>query len=626
MAWNSRNIRNIAQALRLVWRSSPQMAQAICVLLIIQGVLPAATLYLVKLVVDAVAAGMATQDRTGGIRHAAALILAAGIIGLLTAVVSALVKLVQSAQALAVTDHMYDVLHAKCANVDLASFEDCRYYDLLRRAQQEAPFRPTQIVNNLAQVGRSGIALATLAGMLLSLNWGIALLLFLSPLPGALLCARSSRRLYQWESRQTPIDRQAWYFSWLLTDQTTAKEIRLYGLGPLFLGRFRDLRSRLRRERLAIGKQTAIGDLVTSGSAGLATYFAYGYMAYRTLLGLNTLGDLVLYYQVFQRGQAFLLEFLGSLSGLYESSLYLTSLDDFLALERHVAEPTAPLPVARPMRTGILFEGVTFRYDAGSRNVLEDITLAVRPGQIVALVGSNGAGKTTLIKLLCRLYDPTGGRVLLDGVDLRELSTSALRQEISVVLQDFVRYQMTARENIWLGNIALAKENAGILTAARCSGAHSVIAGMKAGYETVLGNWFEGGEELSGGEWQKIALARALSRDSQIVVLDEPTSAMDPQAEFEFFQQFRHAVKDRAVILISHRFSTVRMADHIYVLGDGRITESGTHDELVARGQTYAELFKSQACLYHGLPLGRPRGKSGRNVVTQRLPDLVDRT
>jgi ATP-binding cassette subfamily B protein len=286
------------------------------------------------------------------------------------------------------------------------------------------------------------------------------------------------------------------------------------------------------------------------------------------------------------------------MTSLYEDNLFLTSLSDFISLKRRVVEPALPRELPRPLREGIVLDHVSFAYPSGGTPVLEDISLTIRPGETVALVGENGSGKTTLVKLLCRLYDPTSGSICMDGVDLREMSTDALRREIGVIFQDYVHYQMTARENIWVGDVSTATNDGRVPAAARAAGADQVIEALPHGYDTLLGKWFEDGAELSIGQWQKIALARAFLRDAQIVVLDEPTSAMDAAAEYEVFQRFRDLAGGRTTILISHRFSTVRLADRIFVMQRGRIAESGSHEDLVRLGRIYARLFEMQAEAY----------------------------
>jgi ATP-binding cassette subfamily B protein len=381
----------------------------------------------------------------------------------------------------------------------------------------------------------------------------------------------------------------------MLTGGGHAKEIRLYDLGPLLMRRFRDLRRKLRGERLGIAARRSVAELAAQTGATAAIYGSLAFIAYRTVQGTNTLGDLVMYYQAFQRGQGFLQGMLGGLAGIYEDNLFLSNMYEFLDLKRKVVEPAQARPVPRPMQTGIVLSHVGFQYPTGARKVLEDVSLAIRPGEVV---GENGSGKTTLVKLLCRLYDPTGGTITLDGVDLRRFETAALRREFSVLFQDYAQYHLTARENIWFGDTSLPPDHERVVAAARDSGADDVIRGLPKGYETVLGKLFEEGEDLSIGEWQKVALSRAFLRDAQILVLDEPTSSLDAKAEQAVFENFRKLASGRTAILISHRFSTVRMADRIYVLRDGRIIEGGTHEELIRSGGTYAHLFETQARQY----------------------------
>jgi ATP-binding cassette subfamily B protein len=318
-----------------------------------------------------------------------------------------------------------------------------------------------------------------------------------------------------------------------------------------------------------------------------------------------------MYFGAVQRGQSLVQTLFGGLGSLYESNLFLTTLDEFLDLEVGVAEPQEPLPVPRPMRRGFALEAVSFSYPSGTRRILDDVCLEIRPGQMVALIGVNGSGKTTIVKLLCRLYDPTGGRVTMDGVGVHELGIESLRRQVAVVFQDFVHYQLTARDNIWFGDVSRPPDEPRIRHAAVRSGASAIIDRLPYGYDTTLGNWFEDGQELSAGEWQKIALARAFQSDAQLFVLDEPTSSLDPASEIRVFEMARELADQRAVLVISHRFSTVRTADQIYVLDDGIILESGTHEELTELGGRYARLFELQASAYRDKPEGSPLSLPG---------------
>jgi ATP-binding cassette subfamily B protein len=588
----------LGRAVRFVWQSAKGWTIANGVLLVVQGVLPLLPLYLMKLMVDAVAAGAAAPDKGAVLRHVLLLVGFMGAVTLFASLIRSIAGLVSEWQACIVGDHMNDVLLAKSIEVDLEYYESARYYDTLHRAQHEAPFRPISIVNGLAQIGQNGISLLAIAALLLSFHWIIVVILFIAVISGTAVRLIYTGKMYRWQREQTSTERQAGYLNWMLTNSSHAKEIRLFDLGPLFVRRFRDVRRKLRKGRLAITRRRSIADFVAQTFATVAIYGSYAYVAYQTIGGKITLGDLVMSYQAFQRVQGFLQGILGSLAGLYEDNLFLSNLYEFLDLKRTVIEPIHARPMPQPMQRGIVLNHVSFQYPGGTRKVIDDISLTIRPGEVVALVGENGSGKTTLIKLLCRLYDPTGGTITIDGVDLRQFETKALRHEIAIIFQDYVHYHLTARENIWFGNTVLPPGHERVIAAARRSGADHVISALPHGYDTILGKWLEDGEELSIGEWQKVALARAFVHDAQIIVLDEPTSSMDAKAEYEVFQSFRQLVSGRTAVLISHRFSTVRMADRIYVLKHGSVIEGGTHEELLRAAGTYARLFEMQAQHY----------------------------
>ena len=448
------------------------------------------------------------------------------------------------------------------------------------------------------KIGQNGISLLAIAALLFSFHWLITIILFVAVIAGTAVRLKYTGKMYRWQREQTATERQAGYLNWMLTDISHAKEIRLFDLGPLFIRRFRDLRRKLRQGRLSIARRRSIADFGAQTFATGAIYSVYAYLAYQAIGGKITFGDLAMFYQAFQRVQGSIHGILNNLAGLYEDNLFLSNLYEFLDLKRTVIEPLHAIPVPQPMQRGIVLDHVSFQYPAGTRKVFEDISLTIRPGEVAALVGENGSGKTTLIKLLCRLYDPTGGTITMDGVDLRQFATKALRREIAIIFQDYAHYHLTARENIWFGNIDLPPDHEQVIAAARRAGADDIIRSLPHGYETILGKRFEHGEELSIGEWQKVALARAFMRDAQIIVLDEPTSSMDAKAEYEVFQSFRQLVSGRTAILISHRFSTVRMADRIYVLKQGSVIEGGTHEELIKRQGVYADLFEKQARSY----------------------------
>lgn len=586
------------RAVRFVWEAGPGWTIASLALVVVQGVLPLLTLYLMKLIVDAVTFALAAPDKANAFRHVALLIAAAAGVALLNSFIGLIAGLVRQAQSLHVTDHMSNIMHAKSVEVDLEYYENSKYFDTLHRAQQEAPSRPTQIVNGLVSLGQSGISLLAMGALLLSFHWAVALILFVAAVPGVLVRFRYSHITYHWQRERTQRNRLTGYFNWILTGDAHAKEIRLFDLGDLFRNRFRTLRKDLRGESLLLARKRSTAGFLAQAGAIIPVFGSFVYIAYRTVQGAITLGDMVMYFQAVQRGLGFLRGMLGGLAGLYEHNLFLTNLFEFLDLKPKVREPENPVPVPHPIRKGIFFDHVTFHYPEGKRKVLRDITMKIGQGEVVALVGENGSGKTTLIKLLCRLYDPLEGSITCDGIDLKQFEIKSLRREISVIFQDYARYHMTARENVWFGNTELPPDHEKIEAAARQAGAHGLIEGLPDGYESILGKWFKEGEELSIGEWQKVALARAFLRDAQIIVLDEPTSSMDAKSEYEVFSSFRKMVEGRTAVLISHRFSTVRMADRIFVFEDGGIRESGSHEDLIRLDGTYARLFEKQARSY----------------------------
>ena len=589
---------HLERSLRLIWQSAPGWTAANFGLILIQGLLPLLSLYLMKLIVDAVTSGLAAPAKSGALRGVLLLVAAAAGVALFAAACRSLAEIVKEVQTQVITDHIADVVHGQSVEVDQEYYEDPKYYDTLHRAQQEAAYRPASTMDGLLQVGQSGISLVALAGLLVSFRWWVPIILFAATVPGVLLRLKYADQMYDWQRRHTQDQRRASYFHWMLTDGGYAKEIRIFGLGPLFRDWFRTLRQKLRVDRLKISSRRSLADLTTQASATAAIFGVLAYIAYQTVEGAITLGGMVMYYGAFQRAQSSLQEIWSSLTHLYEDNLFLANFNEFLDLKPRLAAPLHPAAFPLPIKEGILLDHLHFHYPTGERAVLEDINLRILPGQVVALVGENGSGKTSLAKLLCRLYDPVAGKITIDGIDLRQFDPKDLRRQVSVLLQDYARYALTARENIWLGDISLKPRDDKIYVAARQAQADDFLQKMPRGYDTVLGHEFEDQGELSLGEWQKVALARAFLREAQLLILDEPTSWLDARAEYEVFKYLRPRTQGSMVLLISHRFSTVRLADYIYVLARGSISESGTHEELIQKGGKYAQLFQIQATSY----------------------------
>lgn len=593
--FNMKRFLHLKRALAIVWASGRVSTIASLSLLFLQGALPLLTLYLLKLLVDAVAAstGVAAKGSTFG--YIALLLGLTCTVTLVGVVCRAVAALIQEAHAQTMTDHIHDTLHAKSIEIDLEYYENARYYDALHRAQQEAPSRPPLLLRSLQRVGHSGVSMVAMAGLLLTFRWWLAAVLVGAALPGLFARLRYSGHLHSWQRERTAADRRTRYFNWVLTRDIHAKEIRLFQLGPLFMRWFRDLRKELRQEKLNIARRHCMAQLVAHTSATVAVFGSCAFIVYQAVQGTIGLGDMVMYYQALNRGQASLRDMLAGLAGLYEDNLFLSDLSEFLDLKPTIVAPSSSRSIPRPIQTGIVFDHVGFQYPGSARNVLDDITLSIRAGECVAFVGKNGSGKTTLAKLLCRLYDPTEGLITIDGIDMRSFGAAAIRQELSVLFQDYAKYQLTARQNIWLGDIDVSPDDDRLLEAARNVGLDSAISGLPQGYDTILGKQFASGQDLSIGEWQKVALARALLGNRQIIILDEPTSLLDAQAECEFCGHLRQFLKGRTVILITHRLSAAVLADRIYVLEKGRVAESGRHQELLCRNGVYARLFEAQA-------------------------------
>ena len=585
-------------ALRLVWQSSPSLTIARLVLVVFQGLLPLATIYLAKLIIDTVTTNLRTNDPQQVFSQVLPLIILAGVAAIFDSFCQSLNELVNTAHSQKVTDYMQGIIHAKSVEADLEYYENAKYHDALQRAQQEAPYRPPQILNRLAQLGQNCISLVAMLGLLISLHWGIIGVLLIATIPAVFVKVEYSRTIYTWQRRRTQLQRQSMYLGWMLTNEQFAKETRLFDLGHWFSDEYDKIRKKLYREKLKISIKRSISFFLAQAFAGIMIFAVFAFIIHQTIQGILLLGDLVLYYQALQRGQTNLKATLSSVSGLYEDNLFLANLYEFLDLKPKVVDPVQPKIIPQPIERGIVFNNVSFQYADSARQALKNINLTIKPNETIALVGENGSGKTTLIKLLCRLYDPTSGNIAIDGMDLQSFKIADLRRQISVIFQDYAKYHFSAKENIRLGNVELDAKDNNIFTAAMRSGAHDVITKLPHGYDTILGKLFDTGEELSIGQWQKVALARAFIRDSQVIVLDEPTSAMDPKAEYEIFKKFRELIEDRAAVLITHRLSTVKMADRIYVMDNGQIVESGTHDELIELQQSYARLFETQAQNY----------------------------
>jgi ATP-binding cassette, subfamily B, bacterial len=599
-------LRNLRPFLRLIWQTSPGLTAGDLALRLIRALLPVATLYVGKLIIDEVvrlAGAHGTHPRLGdglasGLLGHLALLLAVEFgLAVLSDGLGRLVSLFDSLLAEQFSNVISIRLMEHAATLDLEDFEDSELQDQLDRARRQTTGRMT-LMNQLFGQAQDLVTIVSFAaGLVVYAPWLIALLI-LALVPAFLGEAHFNSQSYSLDWVRTPERREIDYVRQVGASVDTAKEVKIFGLNAFLIERFRQLSDALYQDnrRLAL-RRAGWGGLFTAlGTVGY--YLAYAFIVWRTLSGRFSIGDLTFLAGSFLRLRTLLEGLLTGFSQMAGQALYLDDLFSFFEIAPEIVSPADPRSFPSPVRDGFVFDGVGFRYPGAERWAVRGMSFTLRAGEVLALVGENGAGKTTLVKLLARLYDPDEGRILLDGHDLREYDLDALRANIGVIFQDFVRYDLTAAENIAVGRIEARGDRARIAGAAERSLADEVIAKLPAGYDQRIGKRFRTGVDLSGGEWQKVAIARAYMRDAQVLILDEPTAALDARSEFEVFQRFKELSEGKTAVLISHRFSSVRMADRILVLAGGKVEAMGTHDELLAQGGRYAELFELQAAGY----------------------------
>jgi ATP-binding cassette subfamily B protein len=583
---------NLPRALALVWQAARPWTIPWVMLLIIQGLLPVALVYLTKLFVDALILALRIGGSWPEMRAVLIVVLLLGGVVLLMEVVRHSINWVSNVQAELLQDHITALIHEKSVTADLAFYELSDYYDHLHRARTEARYRPVALLGNLGALLQNSITLVAMGAILIPLGPWLAIALLLSTLPAFFVVIHYALEEYQWRQRTTADDRRAWYYDWIMTTAESAAEIRLFGLGKYFQASHQDLRRRLRGERLRLTRRQVLGELAASLIALLIVGAALALMVWRTLLGRMSPGELALIFAAFNQGQGLMRTLLENAGQLYGNSLFLGNLFEFLALQPVIAD--GPRRQAPEVRLAIDFKRVSFSYPDASGKALDDFTITIPQGRIVAVVGPNGAGKSTLLKLLCRFYDPDDGIIQIDGQDLKEIAVDDLRRMITVLFQQPFHYNTTVRENILYGDLNVAPSEPELRAAIRAAGAEDIVARLPQQEQTLLGRWFAGGTELSVGEWQRIALARAFLRQAPIIILDEPTSALDPWAEADWLERFRQLAVGRTSIIITHRFTTAMHADVIHVMERGRIVESGSHQRLLEQSGLYAESWSRQ--------------------------------
>jgi ATP-binding cassette, subfamily B, bacterial len=599
-------LKNLRPFLMMVWRTSRGLTAASLVLRLVRAVLPVVTLYVGKLIIDNVVLLVQAPDKpetlglwlaSGLLNWLILLLLCEFALAVMADVLGRVVSLVDSLLAERVTNASSVRLMEHAAKLDLEDFEDSEFQDQLERARRQTSGRMTLMGQLFGQAQDIVTVISFAAGLIFYAPWLIVLLL-LALVPAFIGEAHFNAQSYSLDFVRTPERRELDYVRQTAASVETAKEVKIFGLNGFLINRYIRLATDFyaANRRLAL-RRAGWGGLFTAiGTVGY--YLAYAYIAWRTLTGKFSIGDLTFLAGSFLRLRSLLEGLLTSFSSTASQALYLNDLFSFFEVKPEILSPANPRSFPNPIERGFEFEDVGFRYPGSERWAVRHLSFTLHAGEVLALVGENGAGKTTLVKLLARLYDPVEGRILLDGHNLREYDLDALRGNMGVIFQDFVRYNLSAGDNIAVGKIAARDDRARIEHAAKRSQADEVIAKLPGGYQQMIGKRFKDGVELSGGEWQKIAIARAYMREAAVLILDEPTAALDARSEFEVFQRFKELSSGKTAILISHRFSSVRMADRILVLAEGQIEAAGTHDELLAQSGRYSELFELQAAGY----------------------------
>jgi ATP-binding cassette subfamily B protein len=599
-------LRTLRPFLAMVWRTSAHLTAWSLLLRLMRALLPVVSLYIGKLIIDDVVQLVQLPQRpisltqwldSGQLEGLGALLLAEFALAILSDVLGRIVSLLDSLLSERVTNASSVSLMEHAATLDLEDFEDAEFQDQLERARRQTSGRLTLMTQLFGQAQDIVTVASFAGGLLVYAPWLIALLV-VALLPVFLGEAHFNAQTYTLDFGRTPERRELDYVRQTAASVETAKEVKIFGLSRFLIERYRSLADAFYAANRRLAMRRAGWGGVLTGIGTMGYYFAYAYIAWRTLEGEFSIGDLTFLAGSFLRLRSLLEGLLVSFSSTAGQALYLNDLFSFFEMRPKILSAENPRPFPHPIREGFVFEDVGFIYPGAERWAVRHLSFILEAGEVVALVGENGAGKTTLVKLLTRLYDPDEGRILLDGYDLRDYTLDDLRGSMGVIFQDFVRYNFTAGDNIAVGRISARDDQPRIERAARSSQADEVIANLPAGYRQRIGKRFKNGVELSGGEWQKVAIARAYMREAEVLILDEPTAALDARAEFEVFQRFKELSRGKTAVLISHRFSSVRMADRIFVLVDGKVDAAGTHEELVRRPGLYAELFELQAAGY----------------------------
>ncbi len=583
----------IYRSLKIIWRSSRFYTLLNAFVVVLSGVLPILLIFIIKLLVDEISKMIANQ---GNHLDFNALYLSVGIAAtlfLVNAIVGSVSGLVKEKHSYFISDYIQNLIHQRTTTFDFSNFEDVKFQNVFYRAINEASFRPTRIYYGFVKIIQNLITLLFISGILAVLHWGVLVGLLVASVPVIYIRLRYSGKMYDLKKKYTEEERLVNYHNRLLTGKEFAKELRMFNLASLFKKRYEDKKNRLRNKHFKILKVKAFREVIFQIIAAVVLLLVFVYVAYQAINGVVTQGEMVMYLLALYRGHGFLQELLSNMAVLYEDGLFLRNFFEFLDYKSINKKPDQSQLLKFPdhLSKGIEIRNLDFKYPNSKRFVFENLNVSIKEGETVALVGANGAGKTTLVKLLCGLYKPTKGSVFYGGVDTNDLNRSSLAKNVSVIFQDFMLYNTTAKENIWFGDISKDINDADLYESSKKSGIHSTLTNLPKGYDTTLGTLFKNSEMLSLGEWQRMALARSFFSDAQVVILDEPTSSMDAYTEGLLIKNFKEIIKGRTAIIVSHRLSSIRLADRILVLQNHQLVEDGTHEELIEKQGVYYDMI-----------------------------------
>lgn len=583
---------HLMRTLRLIWSVTREWSLLTAAMILIESVLFTISLYIFRLLVDVMA-------KSGGDKTTLIIeyLSAAGGVTVLYVIARSFTSYLTDVQASKISEHIDDKIHTCATSLDLSFYESPAYFDTMKRAKDAGPERPNAIFTNMVDIAKNGMMMLVIASVFISISWILLPLLALFILPTLIVRVNFADKMYQWRMKQTPLERKSAYLSSILTGDTAAKEVKAFGLGNYLRSLYTGIRRQLVSDRLRITRRATINEILSSVLATLCLFACVCFICIRNVKGSGTVGDVTLFLIMFPQ-LFFVMNALSTgISALYHNNVFVSNLYELFDLKASLSEPEQPLAVPQYNNMDLRIENLSFTYPHAKEIALQHINLRIPAGKIVAIVGLNGAGKTTLIKLLARLYDPSAGKISMGDIDIRQFRSEVFRREVSIVFQDFGRYNLSAKDNIRFGDIEGEHREEDIQKAAMQSGADAFIKKFPDGYDTIMGRVFEDGREVSIGQWQKLAIARAFYGRSRFIILDEATSALDAKAEMELFESFREHIGDRGVLIISHRLSAVKHADHIYVMSEGKITQEGSHDELVSVPGEYARLFKKKTVI-----------------------------